>query len=167
MNAMEFRYINAKGEASTQRLKDGWKESGKYIDGYSLTDQGPRSFLIYRVTEYLNGSERLLRDPFQAAPEKVTKQSATEILFTGFLKAERAQLEQTARDAGMKVVKSVTKGLRHLCVGANAGPSKVEPALERGLFILTATDLMTLIETGELPDCAPDFLHQLLNKTKK
>lgn len=57
MNPMEFRYINAKGEVSIQRLKDGWKESGSYIEGYSLTDQGPRTFLIYRVTEYLNEAQ--------------------------------------------------------------------------------------------------------------
>lgn len=158
MSQIEFRYTNAQGEASTHRLNDGWEESGRYLKGYSLTEQGPRTFLIYRVTEYLNGSAHLLCNPFQAAPEKVTKQAATEILFTGFLKAERAQLEQTARDAGMRVVKSVTNGLVYLCAGSNAGPEKVEPAQARGLFILTAADLRVLIETGELPDCAPDFL---------
>ena len=158
MNQIEFRYTNAQGEASTHRLNEGWEESGKYLKGYSLTEQGPRTFLIYRVTEYLNGSARLLRDPFQTAPEKVTKQAATEILFTGFLKAERAHLEQTAREAGMRVVKTVTNGLVYLCAGPNAGPTKVHPARERGLFILTAADLSALIETGQLPECAPDFL---------
>lgn len=78
MSQIEFRYTNAQGEASTHRLNDEWEESGKYLTGYSLTEKGPRTFLIYRVTEYLNGSERLLHNPFQAAPEKVTKQAATD-----------------------------------------------------------------------------------------
>ena len=158
MSQMEFRYTNAKSEDSTHLLNEGWVEIGKYLKGYSLTDLAPRTFLIYRVTAYLNGSECLLRNPFQAAPEKVTKHAATEILFTGFLKAERALLEQMAHEAGMMVVKSVTNGLVYLCAGPNAGPAKVQPARERGLFILTAADLSVLIETGELPECEPDFL---------
>lgn len=116
------------------------------------------------MTEYLNGSERLLRTPFQAAPEKVTKQSAKEILFTGFLNAERNHLEQLAQDAGMKVVKSVTKNLYYLCVGQNAGPRKVRPAMERELFIMTADGLQRLIQTGELPDGVPDVVWQVLSQ---
>lgn len=158
MSPMEFRYTNAKGEDSTHLLNEGWVEIGKYLEGYSLTAQGPRTFLIYRVTEYLNGSDRLLRDPFQNPPEKVSKQAATEILFTGFPAVQRARLEQIASAAGMKVVKSVTKSMCYLCAGPNAGPTKTQAARERGLFILTEPDLKALLETGELPDCAPDFL---------
>lgn len=155
---MEFRYRNGNGEESLQQLKDGWEEIGKYIKGYSLTDNGPRTFLICRVVDYMNGSEKLLRDPFQNPPEKSTREAAAEILFTGFPAVQRARLEQISGDAGMKVVKSITNKLSYLCAGPNAGPTKVHAARERGLFILSEPDLKIMIETGELPDCEPYFL---------
>lgn len=159
MSQIEFRYTNAQGKASTHRLNDEWEESGKYLTGYSLTEKGPRTFLIYRVTEYLNGSEGLLHDPFQAAPEKVTKQAAPEILFSAFPTAQRRALEAYAANVGMKVVKTMTEGLTYLCVGSiKENNKKPGEARRRGVFILSEAGLKALVETGELPDGGSDFL---------
>lgn len=155
---MEFRYRNAKGEESVQQLKDGWTEEGKYLKGYSLTEQGPRTFLIFRVLDYLNGSEELLREPFQQPPEKPTLEVPTEVHFTGFPAAQKARLEALASAAGMTVVKSVTLGLTYLCTGPNASAPKIATARARSRYILSEPDLKALLATGVLPDCDREFL---------
>lgn len=55
----------------------------------------------------------------------------TEVAFTGFATAERADLERMAATAGMHVRKSVTLTLTFLVAGPNAGPKKLATA--RGL----------------------------------
>lgn len=151
---MEFVYRNAKGDVSTHRLKDGWAESGKYLQGFCLVDGGFRTFLKHRVLEYLAGSSERLSDPHPPAPPPPTKskEARAEILFTGFPSAQRAALEEVAGRSGMKVVKTVTNGLTYLCCGPNAGPTKVSSARERGLYILSDASFQALLETGELPD---------------
>ena len=154
---MEFLYRNAKGEAKRHRLAKGWKEQGQYIVGYSETDNDLRTFLIWRVVTYYDGSESLLVNPSMAPPLKQVD-TRSEILFTGFPAAQRRSLEQFASESGMKVVQSVTNGLTYLCVGPTAGPKKVDAARERGLIILSTPMLYQLVETGEIPDHEPDFL---------
>lgn len=160
MSQLEFVYRNGRGDIKTHKLAQGWKEAGKYLSGHSEEDGAWRTFLIFRVVEYLAGSAELLKNSHQAPPEKLVKESRSEILFTGFLAADRSRLEEFAEASGMKVVKTVTAKLLYLCAGANAGPKKVEAARERGLYILSEADLQKLIETGELPDAESDSLLQ-------
>lgn len=75
-----------------------------------------------------------------------------EILFTGFSASVRESLEDTARDEGMKVRKTVTKNLTFLCAGPNAGPTKVAEAKSRGALVLDEDQFWTLIETGEIEE---------------
>lgn len=154
---MEFLYRNAKGESKRHRLAKGWKEEGQYIVGYSETDRALRTFLIWRVVTYYDGCENLLKNPLMTPPVKRVD-TRSEILLTGFPSVQRRNLEQFANESGMKVVQSVTNGLSYLCVGPNAGPTKVDTARQRGLIILSTPMLYQLIETGEIPDHEPDFL---------
>ncbi len=155
---MEFVYKNSRGEVKTHRLANGWQEQGKYIIGYSETDAGVRTFLIYRILEYIGNSASFLAAPIQHPPPPKRPDERSEILFTGFPSAQRRALESFSAAAGMKVVQSVTNGLDYLCVGPNAGPTKVTAARSRGLFILTECNLKELVDTGVLPDHEPDFI---------
>ena len=48
------------------------------------------------------------------------------------------------------MMKTAGKSLAFLCIGANAGPSKVEAARLAGAFILTVSELNSLVNTGEV-----------------
>jgi len=74
-----------------------------------------------------------------------------QICFTGFNLNEREELELLAIQHGLEIVKSVTNHLQFLCIGDNAGPSKLEKAKKNNIIILTAIQFKTLLETGELP----------------
>jgi NAD-dependent DNA ligase len=79
------------------------------------------------------------------------KKNLAEICFTGFSVSERAVLEQEAQEAHLDVVKSVTKQLRYLVAGLNAGPTKLQKAREQEVVVLTLDQFRAMLETGELP----------------
>lgn len=74
-----------------------------------------------------------------------------QICFTGFSSSERKQLEREAEEAHLEVVKSVTKSLRYLIIGPNAGPAKIEKAKAQEVVILNKDQFHNMLETGELP----------------
>lgn len=154
---MKFRYRNAKGEEQLHTLSS-WSEEGGYITGYCVEAAGPRRYLKFRVLEYLDGSADLLQDPYTPAPQKPDRRgppdSRPQILFTGFPKIQRADLERRADEAGLRVMKSrkVTEYLDFLCWGPTAGPVKVSAARAQGVLILRQDELLRLCETGEMPD---------------
>lgn len=163
-DSIGFVYRNAQGEEGERHVV-GWREAGRYICGRDRADGRFKSFRIDRVVRYIDASERWLAKPFQdpppelqgqlrASPGSSSLQSATgpEVCFTGFAVALRAQLEARARAAGLSVVQSVTVGLTFLVCGPNAGPSKVEKARKRYVYILDAQQLDELVESGVLPD---------------
>lgn len=155
---LHFLYQNAKGEKKQYEVAN-WTEAGHYIEGYALNAQAFRTFRKDRVLEYLNDGGLLLKDPRPPAPPKITRSKAPahdpnvpQILFTGFGKDHRANLEQQAGSAGLRVTKTVTQALTFLCAGPNAGPKKVAKAKEQHVYIVTEHQLFVLLETGELPD---------------
>lgn len=79
------------------------------------------------------------------------ERNKTQICFTGFHTNEKLKLSAIASQSDMHVAKSVTKDLDFLCVGSNAGPSKVEKAKEQNVIILTENQFHVMLETGELP----------------
>ena len=79
------------------------------------------------------------------------KKNAQEICFTGFSTTERKQLENEAEDAHLEVVKSVTKSLRYLVTGPNAGPAKMDKAKQQEAVLMDADHFHNMLETGELP----------------
>jgi|SRR3989344_1321404 len=80
-----------------------------------------------------------------------TEEKLDQICFTGFDQTIRALLELKAREAHLEVVKSVTKNLRYLCAGANAGPSKLKKAKQLHVTLMSAEQFENMIGTGELP----------------
>ncbi len=78
-----------------------------------------------------------------------SKKLGTQICFTGQTEEEKKNLGELAEKAGFNVVHSVTKGLKYLCIGGNAGPSKIEKAKTQGAKILSVKEFLGLIEGGK------------------
>ena len=148
-------YKNAQGEVKTWHLQ-WWEEQGFYIVG-SAQDNRYRTFRKDRVLEYLSGADQV-KAPLASPPPKPKPKKSTydddrpQILFTGFLKNRRSELERKSESEGLHVVKTPTIHLAYLCIGANAGPSKVLKARKAGAYILSETQFLQLLETGEIPD---------------
>lgn len=85
---------------------------------------------------------------------------AFEVCFTGFNAKERDELEILGESLGLLIKKNVSKNLHFLCVGDNAGPSKIAKAQEFGATILQKPQFIHFIETGELP---AETIEQLLS----
>ncbi|MBK1686217.1 hypothetical protein CKO37_01685 [Rubrivivax gelatinosus] len=155
---MEFTYVSGHGRASVRRLT-AWVETGHYIQGFDPEANQVLSFRKDRVVEYLRGRE-YLREPDAPPPPVVRRETPPgarpAILFTGFAAVQRAHLERVAADAGLRVVKSVTRDLMFLVAGPNAGPTKVEGARELGSYIVSEPEFFELAQTGVLPDSAAE-----------
>nr|WP_059392486.1 hypothetical protein [Pseudomonas toyotomiensis] len=152
MQPIKFSYRDADGRETVRTLTH-WSENTRYIQGRGEGDTLPRTFRKDRVVEYLEGADQLLFDKAPPAPEPAPKAAPdlrAQILFTGFKAAERAELEVFAEQSGFRVMKTAGKSLAFLCIGANAGPSKVEAARLAGAFILTVSELNSLVNTGEV-----------------
>lgn len=164
---MRFIYKNSAGRVREVRLLP-WEETGLYIEGYCLDTLQYKSFLKFRVIEYLEGSESLLREPYPSAAEidehisqlkakTVPKDKKIEVCFTGFPAAQKLALQNKAIKQGMHVVTDVTVNLKFLVAGPTRGPSKVKKARAKGLLILLEHEFHDLLETGELPDGDSDI----------
>lgn len=154
MQPIKFSYRDADGRESVRTLTH-WSENTRYLQGRGEGDTLPRTFRKDRVVEYLEGADQLLFDKAPPAPEPAPKAAPdlrAQILFTGFKAAERAELEAFAEKSGFRVMKTAGKSLALLCIGSNAGPTKVEAARAAGAFILTDEHLKHLVQTGELLD---------------
>lgn len=79
------------------------------------------------------------------------KRNGPEICFTGFSLAERKQLVEEAKQAQLEVVTMVTRSLRYLVTGPNAGPTKLQRAREQKVTLLNADQFHAMLERGELP----------------
>ncbi|WEJ70352.1 hypothetical protein [Pseudomonas sp. PSE14] len=153
MNPIQFVYRDASGNIATWLLTR-WKENSRYIQGRGDADSLPRTFRKDRVIEYLVGADQLLFDNAPPAPEpapKVQPDTRPQVLFTGFKAADRQRLETLSAESGFRVMKTAGRSLAVLCIGYNAGPSKVEDAREAGAFIVTEEQLLHLLKTGEVP----------------
>ena len=83
-----------------------------------------------------------------ATPKKERK---IEVCFTGFADIEKNELMQLASDSGLHVTTGITKALAFLCIGENAGPSKLAKAKEQNVIILSREQFHHLLNTGEIP----------------
>jgi NAD-dependent DNA ligase len=84
------------------------------------------------------------------ANAKPRKEKLSQICFTGFSAAEKAELTSLALAANLEVVGTVTRGLAFLCAGENAGPAKLAKAREQGNHILSKEQFLHLLETGDV-----------------
>lgn len=88
---------------------------------------------------------------YSQRPRKSAEQ-LDQICFTGFSVSRRKELEGMAETAHLDVVTRVTKNLRYLCAGPNAGPSKMREAKDKAVVIMSEQQFLNLLDTGELPD---------------
>lgn len=109
----------------------------------------------------------LARSPF--SPEQIVDMTETEgwnwvyghatphkeklpsICFTGFSQSDKDSLATLAISAHLRVVESVNKSLLLLCAGDNAGTAKLAKAREHGIAILSRSEFVDFLETGEIP----------------
>jgi DNA ligase (NAD+) len=86
---------------------------------------------------------------YRLSPPK--KDKLPEICFTGFQDDELPELHGRTMAANLKVVTTVTVGLRYLCTGPSPGPSKLAKAAKQGVIVVTGEEFERLVSTGELP----------------
>lgn len=152
MQPIKFSYRDADGRESVRTLTH-WSENTRYLQGRGEGDTLPRTFRKDRVVEYLEGADQLLFDKAPPAPEPAPKAAPdlrAQILFTGFKASERSVLESFAEQNGFRVMKTAGKSLAVLCIGGNAGPTKVDAARVAGAFVVTESELLHLVKTGEV-----------------
>jgi len=80
------------------------------------------------------------------AKSKTGKARNPEVCFTGFTDDQKAVLTESAIQAGFTVKDSVTKSLRILVAGSNAGPSKLAKAEAQNCIITDATGFLSYLE---------------------
>jgi hypothetical protein len=161
---VSFLYENAQGEISSRTI-DVDQVGTSHFAGFCHMEGDNRTFRFDRILGMatLDDSGKMvlpenLRDLLRGYDEqelrrrkRAAAKTCSEILFTGFKKDRRAELEDIAQAAGMVVRKNVTANLDFLCAGSNAGPTKIAEALDRGVMVLDEQQLLRMLETGEVP----------------
>jgi len=73
------------------------------------------------------------------------KDHRCQICFTGQSDDEKEHLKEFAKRAGYKPVSGVTKELKYLCIGENAGPSKLQKAKAQSVKIISTEEFLEMI----------------------
>jgi len=103
-------------------------------------------------TLYADRIQQIKSDPSYHGRKQPPKDYSFKVCFTGFNKADKAELIELAEAAGMKVATGVSASLDFLCCGDNAGWSKMKKANEIGVPLVRPDQIRLLVETGELPE---------------
>lgn len=166
IDEIEFDYTDASGVRS-HRSVSVYAVDDEYFEGFCHQATDTRTFVIGRVR-----GKVLVRDTGELLPAKRWAAAARmdpnntglvmnrgwrpdadeeahdyidiEILFTGFPRAQRAELEALAEASGMVVRKSVTVDLSYLCAGPNAGPAKLAQARDARVSIIDHEEFLSL-----------------------
>ncbi|SEI41735.1 BRCA1 C Terminus (BRCT) domain-containing protein [Azotobacter beijerinckii] len=161
---ISFMYENSQGDISDREVTID-QVGTSHFAGFCHREGDERTFRFDRIlglATLTDSGEKILpdylRDLLRGYDEqelrrrkRTAAKTCNEILFTGFKKDRRAELEEIARAAGMVVRTRVSENLDLLCAGGNAGPSKIAEALERGLIVLNEQQFLQMLETGEVP----------------
>lgn len=146
---LKFTYCDANGQTKEWEI-ERWSKDSTYIKGFSAHGHGYRTFRKDRVIAFLMDNAPIIDIP--PPPPNVRFRAQHEILFTGFKKAERAELEALAESNNMKVRKTVTDNLHFLVAGETAGPRKLEDVQGKETYILDRYAFKALIDYGVLPN---------------
>lgn len=138
-----FTYVNRFGVV-TDRTVTNWVDRGDKFQGYCSTGNKVQTFLKKSVIAWLPASAAVLPAP-REIPRPKPKEAVLDVCFTGFAAATKAQLVAAAKAAGMTVRPSPSVRLTYLVCGGNAGPAKVQAALDVGASILDEAGFRALI----------------------
>jgi len=165
---IEFDYRDASGNASHRRV-EVHSIDDEYFEGFCHKAMATRTFVIGRVRgKVLDRDTGELLPPKKWASgvrndprnsgvvesrgwkspddiEEEERERPIEILFTGFSKERTAELEEQAAIFDLVVRKNVTKGLKYLCAGPNAGPAKLAKAEAAGVEIMDESEFVQLL----------------------
>ena len=160
MEELHFVYINAKGQVSAQSIFNP-SHSAEHIQGICSAIKQLRTFRKDRVIRYVLSADAASTfiatikesdySHIQLSKPKVLKVTF-DVCFTGFKKADKDRLIESATANGMTVRSSVTQNLQLLCCGYNAGPTKVTAARMKGIVILDEIQFDNFVKTGEIPE---------------
>lgn len=159
-----FSYIDHNGGSSRRRVRVmgiASNDGRQYLDGYCLDRNATRTFRVDRIQGALADAEtgelinvysllattdkRRHMDYTPAKPEFSGSEAGEEfddaepgttVLFTGFTKARKEELEAAAEAAGWEVRSTVSKSLDYLVCGPKAGPAKTSKAEEIGVTVI-------------------------------
>lgn len=157
LDTVQFAYIDASGEYSDRRVVVRQLD-GLCFQGLCLSRRATRTFRLDRVlgdiTSEISGEVQepwtwargLAKPKAKPAPSKPAPQATPapapaaeqvgEVLFTGFARAERDELEQLADAHRWRVRKSITKNLTVLVAGPRAGEAKLAQARAAGVQVM-------------------------------
>ncbi|PJG82141.1 BRCT domain-containing protein [Caviibacterium pharyngocola] len=161
-----FTYENAQGDVSDREVRINFVDTA-YIQGFCYSARDTRTFRLDRIIgkieqdgEYYSVKKWLETQGIKKHSKKSTnskskpksKNSAgLEIHFTGFTKKLKGELEALADNANFIVRRTVTKNLNFLVTGDNAGPSKIDKAINAGAILLNEDEFREMLDTGEIP----------------
>ncbi|PQJ84420.1 hypothetical protein [Aliivibrio sifiae] len=164
-------YISQRMRLSVQHLTNPSLQQNSigettYIQGWCDKISAPKTLIPSRVLkEYGTIKEasvgfQTFKEQFESQgyefnvpqPTRLSSPETFDVCFSGFGKADKAELMNLASSHSMEIRKSVTKHLDMLCYGYNVGATKLAKALEQGVMILNAEQFKNFIETGEVPD---------------
>ncbi|MFZ4219736.1 hypothetical protein ACEV6Q_18025 [Enterobacter ludwigii] len=161
-----FHYINGKGVVSAQSVVNV-VERDDILQGYSLTRRAFRTFKKCRVLKMFVSEiemndetipEHVPNELLEGLKQKYTTTSTgLEICFTGFDAEDRMRLTTIAKQNNLLVRGDISANLYFLCVGSNKGWRKIEKARERGSLIISETQFLEFLSTGEIPYEAPEI----------
>ncbi len=159
---ISFNYRNSKGEESHFSIYL-LKSYEYYFSGRTLDTNEYRTFKKERVIQYDNDSESIIaKQPIEevkafdgnplAFIKSYNPNQLFEVCFTGFKKADKTRLIEIAKNNNMYIASDVTTNLGILVCGYNAGPKKIERALNsaRTVEIMDEAEFLHFIETGEV-----------------
>lgn len=168
-----FSYVDHDGQATRRRVRVmslSSNDGRQYLDGYCLDRQAMRTFRVDRIqgdlTDMETGelvnvylllastNERRKMDYSPSVVDEVWPDfdslpndlgSLTTVLFTGFDKAHKAELENIAIAAGWVVHSTIGPRLDYLVIGKRAGSKKLSRAKELSVTVVNEADFLSLI----------------------
>lgn len=158
-----FIYEKNNGEVSKQYLSNAVIK-GSYLQGFSRVRRAFRTYKLERILKVFSSQvslEECLLDSLETTlsctpikseqTEQSINKSGLEIVFSGFEKDKKDGLVKLAEKAGLRVRAGVTSRLDFLCIGTPTGWKKIEKATTVGALILTESQFINFVESGEIP----------------
>lgn len=162
-NVIHFTYKNLNNEEKDFSIGIN-KVFEHHFAGMDIERNKYLTFRKDRVAEYKDNAEALLAtypvEPFKTSgggnktfgvntnnPDKLL-----EVCFTGFKKADKERLTALAKEKKLYVANDVTINLGILICGYNAGPKKIERAVNSAMQveIMDEEEFLHFLETGEV-----------------